>query len=77
MTDRLEKFLQRLERRKRKQLLEKINKLKNGDLEGLDCKRLVNTNGLFRLRVGKIRLIFRKKGDVVEIIDVDFRGGIY
>jgi mRNA interferase RelE/StbE len=45
----------------------------------LDCKKLINREGLYRIRKGKIRIIFevdwRKKIIIVALID--FRGRVY
>lgn len=66
-----------MDRKRRKQLLEKLSKLMKGDLRDLDYRKLVNSKDLYRLRVGKIRIILKQKYDILEVVDIDFRGGIY
>jgi mRNA-degrading endonuclease RelE of RelBE toxin-antitoxin system len=49
-----------------------------GELDGLDIKKMSTGERLYRLRVGKIRLIFRiNSNNTVETVDIDYRGGIY
>ena len=38
-------------------------KIKNGSLSGFDLKKLKNCNDIFRVRKGKLRIIFKKKDD--------------
>ena len=54
-----------------------MNDLLLGKLDNLDIKRMVGYRSLYRFRLGKIRIIFRIEKNIVEIVDVDFRGGIY
>ena len=57
----------------RRRIIEAINKLPYGDVKQLKGKSLE----LYRLRIGKYRIIFTfDKGDYT-IIDADVRGDIY
>lgn len=56
---RLKKFLPR-ERAEIEHLIEKIL---DRDLVGLNCKKLKGLKNLFRVRKGKIRVIFESKSD--------------
>lgn len=75
----IQKFLQSLPKELRKKLFERLALLqKNPYDEALDIKKLKGNTPLFRLRVGKIRIIYKiNKDTVVEIIDIDWRGNIY
>ena len=54
-----------------------MNDLLAGRLENLDVKKMIGYRNLFRLRVGRIRILFRIIEDKGEIVDLDFRGGVY
>jgi len=43
-------------------------------LKKLKGKKLAN---LFRLRVGKYRIIYQTEDDIIKILDIDTRGDIY
>jgi mRNA-degrading endonuclease RelE of RelBE toxin-antitoxin system len=53
---------------------ELMRKIRRGDLVGLDVKKLVGEQELYRVRKGKIRIVFEVEK---KIIDIDFRGNIY
>lgn len=40
-----------------------ILKIKRGSLSGFDLKKLKNCDDIFRIRRGKLRIIFKKQGD--------------
>lgn len=78
--DKIEKFLKRLSKKNFKSLMnETFPKIRSLDLKGLDLKPLTGYKGLYRVKVGKIRIIFfkdtkQKRGIIVAI---DHRGKIY
>lgn len=49
-------------------------KLPDGDLKKLKGN---NTPPLFRLRVGKYRILLEMNDDTIRIIDIDTRGDVY
>lgn len=55
----------------RNRLINEIEKLPLGDV-----KKLKGTTG-YRLRVGTFRILFDKKGNIIDIIDIGNRGQIY
>jgi mRNA interferase RelE/StbE len=68
-------YLGRLERSYRKRIVSAIDKLPtHGDIKKLKGKKLAN---LFRLRVGKYRIIYQTEDDIIKILDIDTRGDIY
>jgi mRNA-degrading endonuclease RelE of RelBE toxin-antitoxin system len=71
MVDRITKELQRLDPKLRKVYLALIAQILNGDLQTLDVVRLKGSQGTFRVRKGKYRVIFHKK-DSGEIIIIAF-----
>jgi mRNA interferase RelE/StbE len=81
------KFLNKLPSKNQEQIREKIlyllNDLENQQLipfQQLDIKKLKgNWQGFFRMRVGKIRVIFTIQDDFNELLvyEIDFRGDVY
>ena len=80
------KFTENLDEKRRRNLLERLEKLRTGLEEGvipfrnLDVRKLKGVwEGFFRVRVGEIRVIF--KIDVTErviwIYNIHYRGKIY
>jgi len=78
------KFLESLPSEQRNQIKEKINEFLDS-LEGqkrvnLDIKKLRGDwEGFMRLRIGKIRVIFKiyKDEKIVVFYEADFRGDVY
>jgi mRNA-degrading endonuclease RelE of RelBE toxin-antitoxin system len=71
------KFLNRLPKDLRERLFLVISKIVAADLKGLDIKQLQGSENIFRCRVGKLRIIFRKGVSEYEILDLGFRGDVY
>ncbi len=68
-------YLGRLERFHRKRIMSAIDKLPGyGDIKKMKGKKLTN---LYRLRVGKYRIIYQMEEDIIKILDIDTRGDIY
>ena len=59
MPDKITKFLKRLSKNQRLYLDPFIDKLLCNDTKGLDVKPLKGYPGLYRLRAGRYRIIFR------------------
>lgn len=79
MTDKIQKFIDSLDKKTREHLRERVSALKNNPFQKhQDIKKLNNwgTNA-YRLRVGKIRIIFRITGNKIEVLAIDYRGNIY
>lgn len=78
MSDKVKKFLRKLQPKQRDQILKALDKLAKNELKGLDVKPLSGHDGWYRCRVGKIRIVFvRTKAGKNIVYAVDFRGGIY
>ncbi len=68
-------YLGRLGRSQRKRIVSAIDALPgHGDIKKMKGKKLAN---LFRLRVGKYRIIYQMEEDIIRILDIDTRGDIY
>jgi mRNA interferase RelE/StbE len=68
--DRVEKYLRRLEKYERQRVQSVLEQLVCNELEKLDVKKLRGYDDIFRVRVGTTRVIYRKQGDDVRILDV-------
>lgn len=78
MTDRITKFLNKLDAPQRAKLRAIITAIAANKLAGFDVKPLAGRKGWFRCRSGKIRIIFVRTSAGKHIIySVDFRGNVY
>lgn len=64
--DKIAKALEKLSLKEKALTKEILNRLANKQLENLDVKKLKGRNDIFRVRKGKIRIIYRLKerGDI-------------
>lgn len=67
------KFLRKLTPRELTSVEEAISALKQNQISGYNIKKLTGFSDIYRLRVQDIRIIFRKEGDVLEILDIGRR----
>lgn len=77
MVSKVEKILAKLSLAEKEKVLALREKITNLDLEELDIKPVKRQNGLYRLRVGKIRIIFAKRENKGIIIKIDYRDKVY
>ena len=75
--DKITKFLIRLSEKERLIILSIMEKIFILDLDWLDIKKLEWEINLFRIRKGKIRIIFKKLENSWVIIDLNYRDKIY
>ena len=69
--NKIEKFLRKLDK-KNSGLVEVILlKVENRQFKGLDNKKLKGFENIFRIRKGKIRIIYQKIGTEIEVLVVD------
>lgn len=59
--NKLAKALQNLSDKERKLTKSVLLKIKNNSLSGLDLKKLKNCDNIFRVRKGKLRVIFKRQ----------------
>ncbi len=68
-------YLKKLNKELQRRLIESIEKLPDyGDIKKLKGKRVKN---MYRLRVGKYRVIFVLEEEEIKIVDINTRGNIY
>ena len=71
--DRISKFLQKLSKTERTTVDNIIMRVLNFDLDGLDVKKLKGEDAIFRVRKGKIRIIFVQRGNEIMILSIERR----
>lgn len=71
--NKIEKFLRQQNNDRRESILELILKIELGNLQNLDVKKLKGRENVFRVRTGKIRILFIKKDIGYEIKELDNR----
>jgi mRNA-degrading endonuclease RelE of RelBE toxin-antitoxin system len=67
--DKISKFIKSLTLKDRQQIIETMKKIRSGDISNLDIKKLHGFSSLFRIRIGKYRIIcqlHRQYGFVVK-----------
>ena len=70
-------FIQSLPVKLRRRIKEAVDCLIKGDVHHLDIKSLSPYPHEYRLRVGKIRILFRADKELLFIFKAGFRGDIY
>ena len=69
------KYLSRREKDTRSNIISAIEALPDrGDIRKMKGRSLQN---LFRLRVGKFRVLYIRESEAIKILDIDVRGDIY
>lgn len=71
--NKLEKYLRKLPLSEKKRAREAIARILVQDFVALDIKLLKGHKGLFRARVGDLRIIYRLTNDGVELVDISHR----
>lgn len=79
LTKKAEKEIQKISSIDRKKVLSKLDQLVFPFPKNLDIKHMVGVDGFYRLRVGKIRIIFEidPKTEEIWIRRVGYRSGVY
>ena len=72
--DKISKALKKFNEKENKKVKEILLKLKNNSLNGFDIKKLKKCNDIFRIRKGKIRIIYRTdKNNKILVLAVERR----
>lgn len=77
MPDRIIKFIESLNEKMRRQLKAKLTALKKSPYTTKGVKKMKGGENIYRLRMGKIRIIYQILNHDIEILDIDYRGNIY
>ncbi|MFH1533561.1 MAG: type II toxin-antitoxin system RelE/ParE family toxin [Nitrospirota bacterium] len=75
--DKIKKFLKNLNKKEKILILKLIEKIIKNNLSKVDTKKLRGHKDLYRVRKGKIRIIFIKEKDKNTLINIDYRKNIY
>ena len=75
--DKIQKFIKRLSKTQSQLLAKVLLDIIALKLTSYDVKKMKGFKDYYRLRVGKIGIVFRKLKKESLVIDIDFRGGIY
>lgn len=71
--DKIQKFLLKLSKEERTLLAETIKSIHEGKTKELNTKKLAGYKDIYRVRVGQIRIIYKKKKDDIQILETSFR----
>lgn len=71
--DKIKKFLKKIDKRVKKRIDWAIEDILNRNTYGYDILRLSGGKRLYRIRIGRYRIIFYMDSSKVHIIDVDKR----
>jgi len=72
-----EKELSKFTKNDRVKVIDKVSSLDIPPPTVLDVRSIAGVDGYYRLRVGKIRIIFEREKDVIWIRKVGYRGDVY
>lgn len=75
--DKIEKFLQKIDAVLEGRVRAVIVAILQNKFDGLDIKPLQGHKGVFRCRVGKVRVVFFKGDTKNSIVHIGFRGEVY
>jgi len=73
MMDKIKKALESFNQKERDAIKSILIKIKNDDLKNLDLKKLKKRNNIFRIRKGKIRIIYCKQNNGINILVIERR----
>ena len=71
--NKLDKFLSKLDKKLREIIKQIIILIISSDLSGLDVKKLKGPSSVYRVRVGRIRIIFEQTNSGNKILEISFR----
>lgn len=79
MVDRIKKFLKKLSPELKYRIKSVLHDIQSGNTKHLDIQKLQGSQGLYRVRISSIRIIYRVGQDNThyDIIDIEYRGNIY
>lgn len=76
MVDRIQKALNNLSPKERKQISFILEDVRKGEVKDYDVKKLKGHDGIYRIRKGSLRIIYRitKEGEIL-VLAIERRGG--
>ena len=71
--DKISKALEKIDKKEKEAIRNILVKIKNKDFKGFDVKKLKGRNNIFRVRKGKIRIIYHLKHEKIMILSIERR----
>ncbi len=71
--DKNQKFLKKLSRTEQKEIIDLLELIFSNKTKGLDIKKLTGYKDIYRVRSGKIRVIFRRQDPDINILEISRR----
>ncbi len=71
--DKISKALEKIDKKEKEAIRNILVKIKNKDFKGFDVKKLKGRNNIFRVRKGKIRIIYHLKQEKIMILSIERR----
>lgn len=71
--DKIKKFLKRISTEEEKMIRSIVDKILARDFVGLDCKKLSGHKGVYRIKKGRMRIVFYMSDDEIRLICLDRR----
>jgi mRNA interferase RelE/StbE len=72
-----DKFIRSLPGKEREAVKQGLSRLIEGDTQGLDIARLLPHPKEYRLRIGKVRILFESSRERLFIFKAEYRGSVY
>ncbi len=69
--DKIEKALKKLKEKEKRVVKEILVNIQKENLKSLDMKKLKGRDDVFRIRKGKIRIVFRKSKESTSILSIE------
>jgi mRNA-degrading endonuclease RelE of RelBE toxin-antitoxin system len=69
----IDKFLARLDVKLRQKVLNIAGRIKSGNFAGLDMRKLKGPSNIYRVRVGRMRIVFTMDASGVRVLTIDNR----
>ncbi|MFH1404922.1 MAG: hypothetical protein ABIH21_02370 [Patescibacteria group bacterium] len=73
MVDKIDKEIDKYTQKERAVVKAILNQIKTGQLNNLDVVKLKNQNNIYRVRKGRVRIIFQKLENKTKILAVERR----
>jgi len=74
--DKINKALKKLTRKEQEKTKHILTSIKEGKIFDFDIKKLKGRDDVFRIRSGKLRIIFKKNNDSFDILTIERRSDI-
>ncbi len=75
--DQIEKFIRKLNKKLAHKIASALENIIQLNLKNYDVTKMKGFDDLYRIRIGKIRIIFRKSAGTGYPICIEYRGSVY